>query len=154
MIEYLRFAPVVKNIVSWPQTYPLGLVTLGFRHCKPHERVCQKGMLERERARLEEEGTCFFPSASHSGTAPQHCFFISIQDCLPTAATKSSPTETRAPLNQPPLRGLAPRAITEGTSTSRPLTSDRRLSATGSPLVEIWFNNPNLCPLGHQPKGQ
>lgn len=149
MIEYLSFVPVVKNIVSWPQTHPLGLVTLGFGHCKPHERICQKGMLEREHERLEEEGTCCFPSASHSSTAPQHCFFISIQDCLPTAAMKSSPTETPAPLNQPPLRGLAPRA-----RTSRPLTSDRRLSGTGSPLVEIWFNNPNLCPLGHQPKGQ
>ena len=49
MIEYLRFVPVIKNIVSWLQTHPLGLVTLGFGHCKPHERNCQKKMLE-ERA--------------------------------------------------------------------------------------------------------
>lgn len=70
MVEYLRFVPVIKNIVSWLQTHPLGFVMLGFGHCKPHGRICQTRMLEREPARLEEEGTCSFPSASHSGTVP------------------------------------------------------------------------------------
>ena len=69
MVEYLRFVPVIKNIVSWLQTHPLGLVTLGFGHCKPHERICQKRMLEREPARLEEEGL-----------APSHLLPIPVPD--------------------------------------------------------------------------
>ena len=105
MVEYLRFVPVIKNIVSWLQTHPLGLVTLGFGHCKPHERICQKRMLEREPARLEEEGLAPSHLLPIPVLSPQHCFFISVQDFLPTAATKSSPIETPAPFNQcPPQR--------------------------------------------------